>query len=81
MQQAVRIRRETEKVSDQALERVVENKKPLTIRSLWKQEQLLQEASQTQPQGSTRETDAFLSARRQLEEVRLAMTVQANYGL
>ncbi len=98
LQQAVRIKQETDNVSEQALERVVADGKPLTIRNLWEQEWALRQEnmpeqtdvamhaqiaeSQTQVAGTGMpQPDALVTAKRQLEEIRLAMTVQANYGL
>ncbi len=96
LQQAVRIKQETDHVSEQALKRVVEVGKPLTIRNLWEQEWTLRQenlpeqtdvsnsVAKTQVQDNAAdaiESDAFITAKRQMEEIRLAMTVQANYGL
>ena len=79
LQQAVRIKQETFQVSDQALERTVAAGKALTIRNLWQQE--CESGQEALPEQADAPKDALVTAKRQLEEIRLAMTVQANYGL
>lgn len=65
-------------ITDEALAKVVDEKQPLTIRNLRKAMQsFLFESAPRKKE----ESQALLSARRQLEEVRLQMTVEANVKL
>ena len=83
-----------EQAEDADVWSVVEKGMPLTIENLaaaanYREQQDAQTASQSRGQGAemaeipeyAKEDLAFLKARRQLEEIRLVMTAQANYAL
>lgn len=87
LQQALRIKQETQEITEQAVERTVKAGKPLTIRNLSEAEK----SGDAIPGGADTGTvknaapdtpaDSLLTAKRQLEEIRLIMTVNANLGL
>lgn len=89
LQQAVRIKKEADRITHRAVEQIVADGAEITIRGLWQREQELSQnlPGQQEEQGAadgqavTGQTPAYVKAMRQLEEVRLAMTVQANYAL
>lgn len=75
--QARKLMEDVSKITDEAIAKVVEEKQPLTIRNLKKAMQsfLFEKPSKQE------ESQTLISARRQLEEVRLQMTVEANVKL
>lgn len=74
LEQAVRIKEEADAISDEKLQAAVHEEKPLQISILAEQEELAVTLSVT-------EEKSYITARRQLEEIRLRMTVSANYQL
>lgn len=83
-EQAVQV---VSQVTDAAVWSVVEKGLPLTIENLQAAQNTVQQAEEQNIQASqnipeyAKEDIAYLTAKRQLEETRLMMTVQANYAL
>ncbi len=82
-QKAVQLEQDTRKVSDAAVEQLVGKEIPMTLRALFAAESSMEEQNaagdgtgQQMPQ-----TPELLTARRQLEEVRLSMSADANLKL
>lgn len=76
--QARKLMEDVSEITDEVVAKVVEEKQPLTIRNLQKAMQsFLFEAAPPKQE----ESQALLTARRQLEEVRLQMTMEANVKL
>lgn len=74
LEKAVRIKEEVDAISDEKLQAAVHEEKPLQISILANQEEMAVTLSVT-------EEKCYITARRQLEEIRLRMTVSANYQL
>lgn len=88
LQQAVRIRKTVDRITEKAVEQTVAEGKEMTVGSLWEQEEILQQRSsdadtvhESTDTQQMQENAVYVKAMRQLEEVRLVMTVQANYTL
>lgn len=78
LQQAIDIEKVVANISDQQLEKVVKDQLPLTIRNL----QLAQEQVTTEKNDlHNNQSLELITAKRQLEEVRLQMTIQSNIAL
>ena len=89
IKQAVRVKQEVDRISEQALEDTVDAGKPLTIRNLVEAQAMIStEADKKTEKAHVNVQDNValnqaktLTAKRQLEEVRLMMTVHVNLGL
>lgn len=77
LEKSVRIVKETDSLTDAAIEEVVEGEKTLTLKNLADaQKNLEEDAAVKHP-----EDGKFLQAKRMLEEVRLSLTVSSTYTL
>ncbi len=78
LEQAVQCRDTVAQITDEALEYVVQQDLPCTIRNLTRAKEAVSKGQSTIDQ---EESTALLKARRLLEEVRLSMTVASNYRM
>ena len=76
-EKAVRIYDQTQEINDSALEQAVLDKSPVTLKAL---SGLTENKAAMEPSLFANDT-ALIRAKRQLEEIRLQMTVSANYQL
>ena len=92
MERAAQAAEVVEQATDQDIWNVVQKGVPLRIESLKAAQNSAQQQAGTDSQGQSQKEEsfipeyakedlAFIKARRQLEEIRLAMTAQANYSL
>lgn len=84
IKQAVSIKETVENVTDEAIEKVFAEGKTFTIKNLDKAMIELSLSVTTESSAyerKTTESNSLLTAKRQLEEIRLHMTVEANYKL
>lgn len=82
-QQAVYWKEQTEQISDEAVDAVVESGEKLDLRHLKAAQEQIDAQTDVQAAEADRSgsDDSYISARRQLEELRLQMTITANYSL
>ncbi len=82
--QAAELVQEVEQISDEAIEAVVQNEQPITIRNLLASQKQIQLDSDSKASltysGESNEAEC-VTAKRQLEEIRLQMSVEANVKL
>lgn len=74
LEKSVQIKNETDAITDEALQAAVYDQKPLQINILATQKEISVEWLASQEK-------SYITAKRQLEEIRLHMTVSANYQL
>ena len=74
LKEALQIQKDTEAVSDAALKSAVSMERQLSLTCLFSQEEMAVTLS-------TEQEKSYLTAKRQMEEIRLHMTVNANYQL
>lgn len=82
-EKAVEYKEQTDEISDEAIAAVVERGKPLNLKNLlWAQKQIgIDSVTNVNSENNISSNSQFITGRRQLEEVRLSMTIQTNLKL
>ncbi|MCR5789381.1 MAG: DUF6240 domain-containing protein, partial [Lachnospiraceae bacterium] len=81
IQKALSLKEETDRISDEALRKTVEAGKTLNLRNLFRAQNEITAVSENAAAQTENQTQSLISARRQLEETRLAMSFEANLRL
>lgn len=81
LEQAVRVQEEALSITDEAIDKVIEDGEELNLRNLAAAEREVQNANLSGQQNDHGSSEQAIIARRQMEEVRLLMSVQVNYHM
>lgn len=81
LEQAVRVQEEALSITEEAIDKVIEDEEELNLRNLAAAERELQNANLPGQQSNPGSAEQAIIARRQMEEVRLLMSVQVNYHM